>query len=170
MGKHYFSEDWTQGERQAHHGHDLGITHRSLENLHGLNSHSTQGLDNDPTLSWLGSTVTGVSDPEATPAQPVDPWVTMGAKPKIIAISTLYHAQVKMRSPQGGRTVTALTTLCKQEQWIVASTDKHRSLLPCAVCCHVPSPEVQQGLYARVCWLHSGYFDGLWQFFYLWGF
>ena len=90
-----------------------------------LHSHFTPWLDNDPTLPWLGSTLTGVPDPESAPAQPDDPWVTMGAKSKIIASSTLYQAPVKSRSPQGGRTVMAPTTPCKQEQRIVTRKDKH---------------------------------------------
>ena len=99
--------------------YNLNVTRPSL---HG---HSAPGLDNNPTLPWLGSTLTGVPDPESAPAQPDDPWVTMGAKPKIIASSTPYQAPVKSRSPQGGRTVMAPTTPCKQEQRIVTRKDKH---------------------------------------------
>ena len=38
-----------------------------------LHGHSAPGLDNDPTLPWVGTTVTGVPDPKSTPALPDDP-------------------------------------------------------------------------------------------------
>eukprot|EP00064_Thunnus_orientalis_P001479 superscaffoldBa00000101_g1482 len=84
-------------------------------------------MDNDPTLPWTGSITAGPPEPGAVSAQPKDPLLLLGTKPKTTATSTLCQVPAEARSLIGGGRVKALVSLTprKPEHWSIACNSKH---------------------------------------------
>ncbi|KAK0149328.1 hypothetical protein N1851_009945 [Merluccius polli] len=93
---------------------------------------STPETVNDPTLLWTGSIITGVPEPEDVSAQPDDPWVHVGARPRAMASSTPCCVLAEARSLVGGGRVKApqplaeLQNVLRKKLRILCRAEWHR--------------------------------------------
>ena len=109
---------------QAKHLATLCLSGCAIGNMTCPSHCSSPQTDNNSTLSWFGAI-------NAVPA-PEDPWLLMGAKPKVAAASTPSHGPVMVRSPVGQVNVMApmSSTTWQPEHWTVACKGKHGAKRP----------------------------------------